>query len=180
MALRGRFYWREHMPRGIPNNLGSVSPGKTFEPMEQQIGQDAPRVMKSTGPAKEALEPAYIQAVDRPVDGEKMAMLAFMELPVTIHVHTSSDPAAEEVFVVINGGQREMFKRGETKTVKRKFVDILATRKLTSYTQRRVRGDDGVMQDVQVPHSSLKYPFSVIEDKHPRGADWLKAMLASA
>lgn len=175
------------MPRGIPNTkpeqitrVEPVALTKTIEPMEQQIGQDAPRVMKSTGPAKDALEPALIQAVDRPVDPEKLAMLAFMEEPVTVHILETGNPLDADVFEIINGGKIELFRRGETKTVKRKFVDILASRKLTTFTQKRVRDNDGVMQDVQQPRSSLMYPFSVVHDPHPRGADWLKATLAQA
>ena len=175
------------MPRGIPNQPKStdaannpVAPTHHFEPMEQTVGQDVPRVMKSTGPAKDALEPAYIQAVDRPVDQEKLAMLAFMELPVTVEIHTTADPTAEQVFTVTNGGKREFFKRGETKTVARKFVNILACSKITSFTQQRRRNDEGIMEDVQVPRTALRYPFSVVEDSHPRGRDWLRATLASA
>ncbi len=164
------------MPRGIPN----VAPNKAFEPMEQVIGQDVERKMSSTGPASESLEAATIQVVDRPVDREKLAMLAFMEEPVSIHIHSVTDPTAEQVFQIFNNGQSETFKRNETKTVKRKFVDCLATRKLTTFTQERRRGEDGVMHDVQIPHTALKYPFSVVEDRHPRGADWLRAVLAQA
>lgn len=167
------------MPRGIPNSrVPNVAPNKPFEPMEQQIGQDAPRVMKSTGPAKDALEPALIQVVDRPVDKEKLEMMAFMEEPVTVHIHTVSDPKEAQIFPIGNNGQTEIFKRGETKTVKRKFVDILASRKITTYTQERRQNAQGIFEDVQIPRSSLIYPFSVVRDPHPRGADWLQAVLA--
>jgi len=168
------------MPRGVPNTqrVPNVAPTKTFEPMEQQIGQDAPRVMKSTGPAREALEDAYIQVVDRPLDQEKLAMMAFMEEPVTVHIHSVSDPKEAQIFPIGNNGQTEIFKRGETKTVKRKFVDILASRKITTYTQERRQNAQGIFEDVQIPHSSLIYPFSVVRDAHPRGADWLRAVLA--
>ena len=170
------------MPRGVPNSrVPNVAPAKIFEPMEKQIGQDAPRLMKSTGPASESLESAYIQVVDRPMaalDQEKLAMMAFMEEPVTVHIHTTSDPKAPQIFDIGNNGQREIFKRGETKTVKRKFVDILASRKITTYTQERRQNAQGIFEDVQIPHSSLIYPFSVVVDKHPRGADWLQSVLA--
>ncbi len=177
------------MPRGIPNNRpdsstdaanNPVSITQTFEPLEHQIGQDVPRVMKSSGPARDALEPAYIQPVGRPVDKEKLEMLAFMEMPVTVQIHTTADPNAEQVFEVINGGKREFFRRGEVKTVPRKFVDLLATRKTTTFTQKRVRNVDGELQDVQVPQTALRYPFSVIKDPHPRGGDWLAHVLAQA
>jgi hypothetical protein len=157
-----------------------VAPQKIFEPMEQQIGQDAPRVMKSTGPSEEALEKPYIQVVDRPVDQEKLQMLAFMEEPITIYIQPTSDLQAEQTFMIGNGGQQEVFKRGETKTVKRKFVDILASRKRTTFTQERRMNAQGIFEDVQIPHTALMYPFSVMNDPHPRGAEWLKYTLAAA
>lgn len=173
------------MPRIAPNTEQNsalnnpVAMTKTIEAMEMQHGQDNPRVMKSTGPAREALEAAQFEVVDRPVDMEKLAMLAFMEELVTVHIHTTSDPTAEQVFEVGNNGNIELFKRGETKTVKRKFVNELATRKVTTFTQERRRNDrTGIMEDVQIPHTSLRYPFSVVRDEHQRGADWLAATLA--
>lgn len=150
-----------------------------IEPMEQKIGQDHPRVMKSTGPASESLEPALIQVVDRPVDPEKIAMLAFMEELVEVHIHTTSDKEADQVFEIFNNGQREVFKRGEVKTVKRKFVNELAMRKVTTYAQVEKLDESGTRTYVNVPSTALRYPFSVVRDDHPRGADWLKYALAA-
>lgn len=175
------------MPRGIPGSgpvaakNNPVAPSKTFEPLDHQIGQDHPRKMDSTGPARESLEPSYIEAVDRPIEElnqEKLAMLQFMEEPVTVHIHTTTDKTAEPIFEVFNGGQREVFRRGETKTVARKFVEILATRKPVSYEQVRKQDANGIYHDIQVPTTALKYPFSVTNDPNPRGADWLRFTLA--
>ena len=168
------------MPRGqYQRHVPIVAPKGGVDATEMQIGQDVPRVMKSTGPAEDALEKPYIQVVDRPVDKEKLEMLAFMEEEVTVHIHTTSDKEAAQIFPVGNGGQQVIFKRGETKTVKRKFVDVLARAKATTFTQKRVMDSEGIWQDVQVPHSALMFPFSIVEDRHPRGADWLKYALAA-
>lgn len=153
---------------------------KAIEPMEQQIGQDRPRILKTTGPARDALEPALVQVVDRPVDPEKVAMLAFMAEKVEVHIHTTSDPNADQIFEVFNNGDRELFRRGERKVVQRRFVNELAMRKITTYTQEVKADAYGVPVQVQVPHTALRYPFSVTRDDHPRGADWLKYALASA
>lgn len=169
------------MPRGIPNSKlaknNQVFAGRAIDAQEH-VTQETPRVLKSTGDARDALERRGVQIVEKPVDEEKLAMLAFMEEPVTVHIHTTSDKEAEQVFEVFNNGQREVFKRGETKTVKRKFVNELATRKATTYVNQRKRDAEGVQQEVYVPTSALRYPFSVVSDPHPRGADWLKATLA--
>jgi hypothetical protein len=158
----------------------AVMQSRSIEPMEQVIGQDHPRILKNTGPASEALEPARVQPVDRPVDLEKVAMLAFMREPVTVHIHTTSDKEAEPVFEIFNNGQREIFKRGETKTVERRFVNELATKKITTFSQEFKPDVYGVPIQVQVPKTALRYPFSVIRDDHPRGPDWLRFALAQA
>lgn len=169
------------MPRGIPNSKlaknNQVFASQTVD-ADEHIKQEPARILKSTGDAKDALERRGVQIVERPVDEEKLAMLAFMEEPVTVHIHTTSDKEAEQVFEIFNNGQREVFKRGETKTVKRKFVNELAIRKVVTYINQKVRDQEGVQQEKYQPVSALRYPFSVVQDPHPRGADWLKAMLA--
>lgn len=167
------------MPRGIPNqakNNPVLARGGVDAP--EHVVQEAPRVLKSTGDAKDALEQRGVQVCERPVDEEKLAMLAFMEEPVTVHIHTTSDKQAEQVFEIFNNGQREVFKRGETKTVKRKFVNELAIRKATGYEAVPFTDPNGVKGIKYVPNTALRYPFSVVNDPHPRGADWLKATLA--
>lgn len=156
----------------------STARRKTIEPMEQKIGQDRPRIMKSVGPAKDALEDAVIEPVERPVNPEKLAMLAFMEELVEVHIHTTTDENAEQVFQVFNNGLSETFTRGETKTVKRKFVEGLARSKITTYRQKESIAPDGSKVYAQIPSTGLRYGFSVTRDDHPRGADWLKATLA--
>jgi hypothetical protein len=153
---------------------------RAIEPMEQQIGQDRPRVLKTEGPARDALEPALVQPVDRPVDPEKIEMLKFMAEKVEVLIHTTSDPNADQVFEVFNNGDRELFKRGEKKVVQRRFVNELAMRKITTYSQEVKPDAYGVPVQIQVPRTSLRYPFSVVRDDHPRGPDWLKYALAAA
>lgn len=154
-----------------------------FEPMEQTIGQDNPRIQRSQGDARDSLEPAVIEPVDRPMealDSEKMAMLAFMNEDVEIHIHSTSDKEAEQIFELFINGQREVFRRNEKKTVKRKFVALLAQLKPTSFTQDTITNSQGVKDIVNIPHTGLRYPFSVTRDAHPRGADWLRSALAGA
>lgn len=151
---------------------------KTLEAAEQQVGQDNPRRMSSTGEA--SIEPALIEPVERPVDQEKLAMLAFMEEPVTVYIQTTTNKQDEQVFEVFVNGKREFFRRGETKTVKRKFIEAMVRAKVTTYEQREEFDDAGVRTYVNIPHTGLRYPFSVVSDPNPRGADWLRATLAQA
>lgn len=158
-------------------------PTKPIEPMEQQIGQDAPRVMQSTGPARESLEPTRIEPVDRPMeslDSEKVQMMAFMNEDIEIHIHSTTNKEDEKIFELFVNGQREVFRRNERKVVKRKFVDLLARLKPTTFTHHELTRPDGV-RDVQYnSHTGLRYPFSVVRDPHPRGNDWLRSVLAEA
>ena len=65
-------------------------------------------------------------------------------------------------------------------TVARKFVDKLARCKTTSYTQEKYTGPDNVEAYRYVPVTGLRYPFAVIRDDHPMGADWLTHVLKEA
>ena len=158
-------------------------PAASIEPMEEQIGQDSPRVLSSTGPAAEALEPALIQAVERPMeslDNEKVQMLAFMNEMIDVHIHSTNNKEDEKVFELFINGERQFFRRNEKKQVPRRFVDLLARLKPTSYMHHELTRPDGVRDVIYEATSGLRYPFSVVRDPHPRGADWLRSVLAEA
>lgn len=158
--------------------------GGASEPMEQTIGQDGhPRAMDSTGPAREALEPQYIEVVERPVDQAKLDELVFMEEPVTILVHDDPDENADPMPMVGNGGDRNVIylKRGEEIIVKRKYVEVLARAKITKYSQKKIKDDNGNDKYVHIPRTTLRIPFSVTNDPAgQKGRDWLKGILAEA
>ena len=149
------------------------------ETEEQQVGQDRPRNMKSTGPARQSLDPAIVQPVEVPVSRQKLDLLAFMEEPVTVHVHDTTDPTAVPIPPVWNDGRSQFFIRGQDQVVKRKFIEVLARCKRTIYSQEKYT--DGVGNEAyrQIPHTALLYPFSVVEDT-AKGRAWLKAILAEA
>jgi hypothetical protein len=171
---------RKFTPR-VPGVI--IKGSNASEPMEQTIGQDNPRIMKSTGPAAESLEPSLIEPVDRPLDAmdpEKMAMLQFMEDSITVHIHSTTNKEDEQIFEFFNNGRREVFRRNEQKTVKRYFVDMLARAKTTTYTQDTITDSTGVKQIKNIPSTGLRYPFSVVNDPHPLGRDWLRSVLAEA
>lgn len=151
---------------------------KTIDAAEQQVGQDRPRDMPSTGPAR--IEDALIEPVDGPNWQAKAAELAFMEEPVDVLVHESTDPRAEPIVQVGVNGRNQFFVRGQSQTVRRKFVERLARAKRTSYTQQRYKDENGNDAIRNVPHTALEYPFSIVRDQNPRGGDWLKKVLAEA
>ena len=151
----------------------------TEETSQQDIGQSNSRLMKSTGRGKDSLEPSILARVsDQPLDGEKMAMLEFMNEPVTIRIATSTDPNAEQVFELNINGKMEFFRRGEQKTLPRYFVDRLMRLKVTTFSQKETTNAEGIRDYLHIPHTGLKYDFAIIRDDNKLGRSWERAVLA--
>lgn len=146
---------------------------QTLEAAEQTVGQDRPREMPARGKAR--IEAAHIEPVER-VSKEKLELLAFMEEMVTVLVHESTNPNDEPIPEVWNDGVAQRFIRGQEQRVKRKYVEVLARAKMTSYKQVKLPDNRGYKN---IPQTALRYPFSVIEDSQ-KGKDWLKRVLAEA
>lgn len=173
------------MPRGVPRTNDAknhaVIRQHTIDTQDQETGQSNARLMKSTGDASDALESTiFLSNTDRPVDMEKLAILAFMEEMITIRMATTTDKNAAQVFDLQVNSQYAFFRRGETKTLKRYFVDRLCRLKQTIYTQKEVINSEGIKDILNVPHTALLYDFSVVRDDNPRGADWLAHVQAEA
>lgn len=111
--------------------------------------------------------------------------LAFMEEPVTIRVERSSEKYAPHcIDCWCNGKGAEILMNGkwvETKaipvgipvTTKRKYIEILARSKITSVQTRHEDKTVEQPRNFVDRYTSSRAPFSVIEDKSPRGAEWL-------
>lgn len=171
------------MPRGIPRSKEAshnpVIVQNAVNMSEKEIGQSPSRLMKSTGDAKDSLdENSVIKVMEQPYDDEKMAMLAFMNEQVTIRIATTTDKNAAQVFEVNINGKLKLFKRGETYTVQRYFVDRMMRMKETVYTQREVINKEGIREYIHDPHTGLKYDFAIIRDDNPLGKSWERAVLA--
>lgn len=111
-------------------------------------------------------------------DKKTLDAMAFMEEPVKIMVHESTDENAQPVVDVYCNGVPQRFVRGMEQVVKRKFVQILINARTTSVrTRTGVEGGNVVNQLTR--HTAVRYPFSVIEDRNPRGGAWLREALAS-
>jgi hypothetical protein len=167
-----------------PKPLRKVVPVRSrrgdTESSDFKAGQDTPRAMRSRGPARESLEPARIQPVGRVVSKEKLDALKFNEDVLTIVVHDSTNPLDDPMPEVWNDGTPQRFQRGKEMQVKRKYVEVLARAKKTTYTQRKVKNQLGEETYINVPHSALKYPFAVIHDPSPNGKAWLQSIINEA
>lgn len=146
----------------------------SVDTMMEEVAQGAPR--KTVAPESAELEPFMVEPVERPLNQEKLDELVFMEEPIKVLVHESTNQTDVKVPEVWNGGQRQFWIRGVEKVVKRKFVEVLARMKKTVYSQRKVKDDEGIEDYENIPHTALQYPFVVIDDSE-RGKAWLKRVL---
>lgn len=196
------------MPRTATAKINKVNPvirSATIDSTQEQIGQDKPRVMKSTGPAAESLESAdNSQQFDRLMPGggidlsglkpemtraERLAYkrahdreyqenLKFYAEYVDIYIPPTTDKNESIRFPVETNTGSIVFERGKTYTVRRNVVEILARCKKTSYTQKDFVNPDGIMDSMQIPTSGLAFNFQVTRDDNPKGKDWLRWTLA--
>jgi hypothetical protein len=140
---------------------------------EKEIGQQETRTLESMNEIK------LIEKVsDQPFDSEKMQMLKFMDESITIRIATSTDRNAEQCFELNINNRAEFFRRGETKTVKRHYVDLLMRLKETVYGQELVINKEGIKSYVYPASTGLKYDFAIIRDDNPLGKSWERAVLA--
>ncbi len=198
------------MPRTatVKINKASNNPvivSKTIDSTQEQIGNDQPRVLKSSGPTAEALAPAdNSQQHDRLMPGggidlsglrpdmtaaERLAYkrahdyeyqdnLKFMAELLEIYIIPSTNPQDSKLFPVATNTGSHVFERGKTYTVRRNVVEILARCKRTGYSQKDFVNPDGVMDSMQIPTTALAFPFQVTRDDNPKGAHWLRFTLA--
>lgn len=166
------------MPRGIPN----VMPKKTISSEELNIGQPKPLDIPMTGDVSAIARPDLeILTADAQSLGDYAAALAFFEEKLDVVVHESTDKNAEPIVDVYCNGTPQRFVRGQTQSVRRKYVEILARARQTSIdTKVSAQGADGEVVNRITKHSAVRYPFSVVYDPNPRGHQWLKQTLASA
>lgn len=149
---------------------------KTLEPLEEQIGQD--RTAIGSNETSEIVVPKADGVDDPRLDKEKLENLRFMEEPVKIYIHPTSDKLAPAMFSISVNGIEEIFRYGETKTVKRKFVEGIMRAKPVNFKNEEYTTSEG-LRSVRWPTSTgLRYNFSIVEDKNPVSDAWMKATLA--
>lgn len=122
--------------------------------------------------------PLNIEVVDKVLTCDKAEQEAFMNEMVTIMVHDSTDENAEPLIPVGINGRMQYFARGVPQRVRRCYVERLARAKKTSYSQNLDERLGEALYNTMRPHHALKYPFSVVEDPNPKGAAWLRNLLA--
>lgn len=146
---------------------------KPIDAGSEYLGQE------QTGAIGEINSVAGIDVVDKPMPKEALEMEAFMNEPVTIIINPSHDPDDPKLVQVGVNGVNQFIPRGEPIAVKRKYVEVLARAKRTDFHQTLDERLGEAMNHLRSMHS-LRFPFSVIEDRNRNGGEWLKAVLAEA
>lgn len=137
----------------------------TMPPTGQVIIPDDPEIL--TG---EALAAAGVK--------DYLANLAFMEEKVTVVVHESTNKNDDPMPMVAVNGVNQYFVRGQNQLVKRKFIEVLARAKPEAVmTDVEVRSVGAEPVNRVLRNRAHKFPFSVVEDRNPRGGAWLSALL---
>lgn len=143
---------------------------------------DAKTVLPATGKvSRKKIQSDLVQEVelaDAHGISDKAAQLAFMEEHLEVMVHESADPNAEAIVETWVNGVAQRFIRGQTQTVRRKYVEVLARAKTTGIQTREASDYNGDRTTAIVKSTALKYPFSVVRDNNPRGAAWLKQVMS--
>lgn len=161
-------------------NAAPVAPRSMVDAGDMPLGAVGDVTLNPTGDARDALERPDVEIPDGPPSLDFLAELAFMNEPVTVIVHESSDPLAEPLPEIRCNGRLQIFPRGQEVVCRRAFVEVLARAKPVHYGNVEYVDGEGNKAVKYPQKKSLRYPFSVVDDKNPRGRAWLKKVLAEA
>ena len=149
---------------------------KFVDAAELEVAKHKPRILKSTGPARNSLEPSVVEPVDRIPSKAWADAMAMNEEIVKVVVHQTTDKQANPLPDIYVNGIPQRFIRGQEQDVKWKFVEQMARCRETTYTQQKYRDDEGNENYRNIPHTALKYPFSLINAPQ-KFHDRLKAIM---
>ena len=156
-------------------------PEKKLDATDQELPRDVTIDLPTSGKLEVSgpIENDEIVVAGRDgLDNSYAAELAFLEEKVDVMVHESTDPNAEPIVHTAVNGINQFFPRGAVVTCKRKFVEVLARSKVTTF-QTKVVHEDGNVYNRMHKQTGLRYPFSIVRDENPKGATWLKSVLAA-
>lgn len=106
--------------------------------------------------------------------------LAFLEEYVVINIHESSEKGAENPVPLWINGRGVAIVRGEDMAVRRKYVEMLLRAKPEGIETRITRDGNGNVKNHIDKTRSLKYPFSIVLDRNPRGPAWARKIRSEA
>jgi len=157
-------------------------------PGREQYTGDIPIPQKPAIETRADLDDEVIVAAPN-LNKDYEAALAEAEEPVTIRIERSGEKfAPKSVECWVNGKGAEAFFNGRWNeitwvpvgmqvTLKRKYVEVLARSRVDTIETNVVERDGEDPRNFIDRSTSSRAPFSVIEDRSPRGAEWLRNLL---
>lgn len=177
-----------------PIQAPSIAPkgyiaGNHLNTADLPLGQAPDIVLPATGavPRGESIE-----VLDKPLDDDYTAMLAMAEDAITIIIEPGTEENAPKVVDCwVNGKGAEVQDQltgkwmeinclpiGNPIVTKRKYVEVLARSKITNVKTQHEGATVDNPENRVVRNTSRKAVFSVIEDRNPRGREWLTRLIA--
>lgn len=158
-----------------PRNVPPVSRSGVIDSGDLDVGGSGVVRVPSDGIAR--IENPDIVIPDGPPSKAKAEELAFMEELVEVTVAPTSDKNERQLVSTWNDGRHQLFIRGMPVVCKRKFLEVLARSKPAAFESIERVDQRGVRQIDYPRNVAQKYPLQV-NDKNPRGADWLRKVYA--
>jgi len=148
---------------------------------KRSIASDDVQIEKQVTPAAEAsASGGHIIDTDRVISTDAIDSEAFMRDELEVHFNEPGNEN-EAAFVEVNvNGDYRMVVRGNTATLRRYHVAVLAQAKQSRVRQRKLVNADGSMGFQEENVLALTYPFQVMHDPNPKqGVPWLRQILSN-
>ena len=142
------------------------------------VGKGAVKSIPATGKAEVISESELVITTN--LEKDYVDQLAFLEEPVEIMVAEPQDEKESNLVQLFVQGRSQMIIPGQPIIIKRKYLEVLARAKQIRYKPVvKINDLTGAPVNMMIPRLVLRYNFSVIQDKNPKGAEWLRRILAS-
>jgi hypothetical protein len=178
-------------PSALADQVVRRAPKAKKSEFDSRSVKPTPRASMEMPPLGEALErEPNIVLAEKDLTQDYYEKLKFAEEPLTILIHRSGERnAANCTDLISNQGilAEMLFKngwvqigylpRGQQIVVKRKTVEQIASAKMTHISTRVVERDGEDPRNFVDPVTASVNSFSVIDDKNPRGVEWLSQLL---
>lgn len=145
---------------------------------QSMVGKGAVKSIPATGKAEVISESELVVTTN--LEKNYADQLAFLEEPVEIMVAEPQDEKESSLVQLFVQGRSQMIIPGQPIVIKRKYLEVLARAKQIRYKPVvKINDLTGAPVNMMIPRLVLRYNFSVIQDKNPKGAEWLRRILAS-
>ena len=145
---------------------------------QSMVGKGAAKIIPATGKAEVISESELVVTTN--LEKNYADQLAFLEEPVEIMVAEPQEEKESSLVQLFVQGRSQMIIPGQPIVIKRKYLEVLARAKQIRYKPVvKINDLTGAPVNMMIPRLVLRYNFSVIQDKNPKGAEWLRRILAS-